>query len=70
MASRDPRFSHSRQIVRASQLSQENARNLTEWINFETTEGITPLSPEEVVARSEGEISLTTNYRTEGELLP
>ena len=69
VASRDPRFSHSRQIVRASQLSQENARNLTEWINFETTEGITPLSPEEVVARSEGEISLTTNYRTEGELL-
>ena len=69
LASRDPRFSHSRQIVRASQLSQENARNLTEWINFETTEGITPLSPEEVVARSEGEISLTTNYRTEGELL-
>ena len=65
LASRDPRFSHSRQIVRASQLSQENARNLTEWINFETTEGITPLSPEEVVARSEGEISLTTNYRTE-----
>ena len=69
VASRDPRFSHGRQIVRASQLSEENARNLTEWIHFETTEGITSLSPEEVTARSEGEISLTTNYRTEGELL-
>ena len=40
VASRDPRFSHDRQIVRASELLQENARNLTEWVNFETTEGI------------------------------
>ena len=69
VASRDPRFSHDRQIVRASELLQENARNLTEWVNFETTEGITSLNPEEVTARSEGEISLTTNYRTDGELL-
>ena len=67
--SRDPRFSHQRQIVRASELLQENARNLTDWIHFETTEGISSLTPDEVTARSEGEISLTMNYRTDGELL-
>ncbi len=69
VVSRDPRFSHERQIVRASELLAENARNLTGWVDFETTEGITSLHPDEVTARSEGEISLTTNYRTDGELL-
>ena len=67
--SRDPRFSHERQIVRASELVEENVRNLTGWVHFETTEGTSSLSPAEVSARSEGEISLTTNYRTDGDLL-
>lgn len=67
--SRDPRFSHERQIVRASQLLATNARNLTGWVHFETTEGASSLTPEEVDARRDGQISLTTNYRTDGDLL-
>jgi len=67
--SRDPRFSHDRQIVRASELMAGNVRNLTDWIHFETADGTTSLSPAEVQARREGEISLTTNYRTDGDLL-
>ena len=46
-----------------------NVRNLTDWIHFETADGTTSLSPAEVQARREGEISLTTNYRTDGDLL-
>ena len=46
-----------------------NARNLTGWVHFETTEGASSLTPEEVDARREGQISLTINYRTDGDLL-
>ena len=70
LASRDPRFSHSRQIVRASQLSQENARNLTEWINFELPKVLLRLAQKRSsVARSEGEISLYNELSDRGELL-
>ena len=56
--SRDPRFSHDRQILRASELMAGNViRNLTDWIHFETVDGTTSLSPAEVQARREGDFS-------------
>lgn len=67
--SRDPRFSHQRQVFLASEMMSSNARNLTGWVHFETGDGTGVISPEEVDARREGKISLTTNYRTDGDLL-
>ena len=68
-ASRDPRLSYDLQIIRASELTSENARNINEWIPFNQNDGTETLHISEVQARSEGLISLKINYRTDGGLL-
>ena len=68
-ASRDPRYSHLLQILRGSELADARARNITDWIPFDSNDGTVILDADEVTARTQGLISLRINYRTQGGLL-
>ncbi len=69
-ASRDSSLAGTKpKIRRASTLTNERAREFSEWIPFDQAEGHIIPKFKEVEARKEGLISLNINYRTAGGIL-
>ena len=66
--SRDPRALHDT-FVRASLHSMENRKSLNPEVRFDGTDGVDPISTQEISLRKSGHVRLSINYRTSGGLL-
>jgi len=68
-ASRNSMISDNFSIIRASQLTSNNIKQIEKWIPFNSPEGEHFPNQKEIKNRSEGLISLQVNYRTSAGLL-
>ncbi len=66
--SRDPRALHDT-FVRGSMYTSENRKSLDPEVRFDATDGIHPISSDELSLRKSGHVRLSINYRTSGGLL-